>query len=419
MTISKKTPFQVALMVLMVYAMSRQSWGAIIPGQVWMMLLGIACLTLFLYCVRNLKKKLSLFEIESVLLIIVVLFSNNYNLKNGSYIYETFFCATIFFSIFGSRHGFWMSRALKTLQFFSYIFAVLTIISFISSSFYYSVIYPFITGLHGTRYMTLSNYYCNGFTRHYSFNGMYVALAVCIAFGMLVPCKNRKKQHKMIKMVIALSMVVALLLTNKRAHILFTGAGAFFAYYLYNSDKKMTRIVKIAGLLIIACISGYILYAFIPNAFGFLERFQATAANDDVTSGRLDLWANALMMSQGKFVFGTGWYSYYNRFGIHTHNVYVQLLTETGIVGLIVFLLHMSSCFVKTCKLIVNSRKGKVQLFASGEQLLIVALIYQTFFLLYCFTGTCLYEASTLIPYIIFCTIGEYCWNYQMQTIER
>lgn len=45
------------------------------------------------------------------------------------------------------------------------------------------------------------------------------------------------------------------------------------------------------------------------------------------------------------------------------------------------------------------------------ERYLVISLVYQTFFLLYGITGTCLYEAPTLVPYVIFAllqnTIGR------------
>ena len=45
------------------------------------------------------------------------------------------------------------------------------------------------------------------------------------------------------------------------------------------------------------------------------------------------------------------------------------------------------------------------------ERYLIISLVYQTFFLLYGITGTCLYEAPTLVPYVIFCSITEHYWS--------
>ena len=54
-----------------------------------------------------------------------------------------------------------------------------------------------------------------------------------------------------------------------------------------------------------------------------------------------------------------------------------------------------------------------------GLKHLIISLIYQTFFLLYGITGTCLYEIPTLVPYIIFATITEHYWYLNKKGVCR
>lgn len=92
------------------------------------------------------------------------------------------------------------------------------------------------------------------------------------SYRLLIPEQlNGKVKNKWIKIIFVMVMFGALLLTNKRAHILFTTAGAFLAYYIYNSDKPTKRIIKILGLLIIISVVCYLLYTIMPNMFEFLK----------------------------------------------------------------------------------------------------------------------------------------------------
>lgn len=53
---------------------------------------------------------------------------------------------------------------------------------------------------------------------------------------------------------------------------------------------------------------------------------------------------------------------------------------------------------IKVMLLLKESRRSLIYLPKNGEKHLVISLIYQTFFLLYGITGTCLYEVPTLVP---------------------
>ena len=106
-------------------------------------------------------------------------------------------------------------------------------------------------------------------------------------------------------------------------------------------------------------------------------------------------------------------------FGAHVHNIYLQLYVETGLIGTTIFILFFFNAYVKNIVLIKEIRREKVFLSENAEKHLIISLIYQTFFLLYGITGTCLYEIPTLVPYIIFATITEHYWYLNKKGVCR
>lgn len=421
MKISKKNLIcDLIMSIPILYAMSQLSWGNLLSSSTWRFLFLLAIAWFIVKILVRRRKNVTMFISLNLLLLFAALI-NNANIKNGSYGYELFFMTSILFSIYACRKESWMKYVFGLLTVFGVFYGIMTLAAAASKGFYDAIINPFITSINGSQYLGKSVYYSNGFTAHYSFNGMYVALGVCCICGYLIPkFHNMKQKWRFSRLCILVAMLVALLLTNKRAHILFTMVGAFGAYYLYNCDRPTNRIVKLIAGGIIAVIAIYVLYSFFPSMFGFMDRFQESIEEGNVTNGRLELWALALLMKEAGGLIGTGWYSFYRLYGYHVHNVYIQLYIETGIIGFTIFLAYMITSFIKTIKILMACRKQGLDLEEYGERRLIVSLIYQTFFLLYCFTGTCIYEQATWMPYVIFCTITEFYWQkfYKKATIK-
>lgn len=404
----------IVLMIIMVfYALSQQSWGGVISGIVMWRLLFLGCIVFGIVSVLGIRRKFSLFTLLSIGMVIIVFTFNNQNFSNGSNGYELLFAEVILFSLAMYRKDYWIDSAIKMMLLLGVFYASMTWLSFFSKSFYDKIIYPIIASVNDISHVGLSSYYSNGFTAHYSFNGMYIALAVCLAIGFLIPEQlNGKVKNKWIKIIFVMVMFGALLLTNKRAHILFTTAGAFLAYYIYNSDKPTKRIIKILGLLIIISVVCYLLYTIMPNMFEFLKRFEESSEEaGGITNGRYQVWAIAIDFFRGKWFMGTGWWSFYRYFGAHVHNIYLQLFIETGIIGSVVFVMYFLNAFIKNILLLRACRIKKIMVENKEERYLVISLVYQTFFLLYGITGTCLYEAPTLVPYVIFCSITEHYWS--------
>lgn len=397
--------------ILILYGLSRGSWGNVIPYTIWQSLVLLAGVYFGVCTLGVLKGSGNYYMLLCITLVFIVLMFNNYNLKNRDIYYESTFITLMLLSVSMINRPEWIKWSYKLMCIMGFFYALMTLVSFLSKSFYDTIIFPFISNYSTTtKYLSLSDYYAGGFTTHYSTNGMFVTLGVCMTCGWLIDLKEFSARKKFGRVCIVLLMLVALLLTNKRAHILFTCAGMLVCYYLYNSNRPVGRIGKIMGLLFGVVIFAYILYSIAPDTLRFLDRFAEEKAKGDVSSNRFMLWGLASVMLKGNYILGNGWFSFYYKYSYHVHNVYLQLLTEVGVVGSVFFYIFMALNYYRVAHRFIQSRRNQIELGDDGERRLAISIIYQTFFLLYGITGTCLYELQTLIPYIIMCAVGEYYW---------
>ena len=119
------------------------------------------------------------------------------------------------------------------------------------------------------------------------------------------------------------------------------------------------------------------------------------------------MWAYAkdMFLDRPLFGYGVGSYNIYcNNMGyfsgaLHAHNIYIQMLAETGIVGFMLFMVAFISSLLKTVEI---TRKTMMTSNNSTLKVIILFSLYmQLFFLLYGFSGNPLYNFTQLFVYFI------------------
>lgn len=419
--ITKPTAFSFFTALILVFSLAHGGWGYIINGNIWnvaILLAGICFLFIFFFS----KPKLELVTVTLLAIAAVVLIDNNYLIEERTNV--MYIITAVLFSLAACNRDGWLKESIiPLLTFIGLFYSFMTIFSYYVPGFYENIIYPFFASNGATtKYLITWTHAC-GFTSHYSTNGMMCAMPVCCMIGYLVPRteKDRSVNKKVLIAILFLIAWIALLLTTKRAHIIFCAAGALVTYYAYNSDKPVSRWFKIATMCIVVLIGFTVIASVFPNLAGFLTRFSEGSDSGDVTNGRIGLWMAAWAAFLEHPLFGNGWYYFYHNYLIitesaHVHNVYIQLLAETGIIGFACFVTFFVISFYRTFKCISSCRKGIIKLQQWHLRLLAISLCYQTFFLLYCVTGTCLYEVNTMFPYFFFCMVGNYLWRLYFRT---
>lgn len=168
---------------------------------------------------------------------------------------------------------------------------------------------------------------------------LYLGLLIPIAFSFFL----YKKKNRILEISVLFLMFLSLLFTFSRGG--YIGFLVFFIFalilYFYHFKKKINR-NTLFGAIAILMISGGI---FTTTIFG--ERFLSSFSMSDVSNnGRLGIWERSLEVFKQNPLLGAGLGSLPIFFQpslsikspINAHNTYLDIASELGIIGLILFL---------------------------------------------------------------------------------
>lgn len=300
----------------------------------------------------------------------------------------------------------WIDIFMTLCKLFYLFYAVYTILEKFSVQLFLLSLKVFSSSIE-TLYSQYARGCMPGLTNHYSTNGMLLGVGIVIFGCELIYRKDLKN------LILFLVMVIALLLTGKRSDILFTMVGVYLAYYCYMSNKKNSRLVNTIGIIIIVGIALLVIVNFVPSLATFVTRFEDTAESGDVTLGRTKMWAIAIDYFKQNPIIGLGWgrFSAVNLHEWNAHNIYLQILAETGIVGFLVFIFFFVSTLVNSWKHLKWIRINGKTSYDNEELHMLFAIAMQVFFLLYGITGNPLYDKEAYVPYYISCAISTFYVN--------
>ena len=358
------------------------------------------------------KKYIKMFFCWIILILLILV--HNASFKYGIYFDSIRFVLVTIFTMALVSFKKWDNKLLKYITVLSLVHVFSTIIFYFSNDLFKNLIMPLFefppvgsnNGLEG---------FHTGLTNHYSLNGTYCSVAV-ISLGSLIMMNSIKKEkNKVIYVISFLLSLISLLLIGKRAHLLFCLFPLFLLYYLFSPEKKSSKFFKISLAGFIVCFIIVILIeSGSPLGLTF-NRFLNISSQGDISNGRFEMWNLAWKEFLNHPILGLGWngyrYSYANNLFVagnyaggeylkgymylDTHNVYLQILCEFGIVGFCIFIYALLFPFFKTINLIKqmimdNKSSNKIKLLS-------FSFCIQTFMILYSFTGCCINDITFLI----------------------
>lgn len=240
-----------------------------------------------------------------------------------------------------------------------------------------------------------------GLYSHYSANGYMISTAIVVYFASLITHKDNKFDLFMFCL-----SIVALIITTKRGPLLAVLAAVFVIYMCYNSNKKMQRWAKIVicSFLLIPIIG--VLSNYVPQIQQLIARFTISGDTNTFLSGREVIYLKAWELFLENPILGTGWYTFPEltsgllAVDIDAHNIFLQLLCETGIVGFSIFMIWFIVNLYKTIRLLCDSRRGKRD-YTRYEYALCFSVGFQVFFLVYGLSGSPLYVNQLMIIYMV------------------
>lgn len=309
--------------------------------------------------------------------------------------YEFFLCVMVFFVCTYDPE--WTKKAPAVILIIGLPNLIATILFYINSGLYETFIARTYKEYQNGTFNGLYGYRA-GLAGHYSHNGTYLAIVMIVLFCILF-CVKISKPKKIIVIGAALAAIYAIFMTTKRAHLLFGGAVVIAIYYIANREsmsRKMTRTLLIVGG--VASMGGIII-ELVPAISQTLDRL-SKAGSDGASQYRFKMWDYALSHVFEKPFFGHGWFSFtFNQEIANvdgaangTHNVYVQMLYDIGIIGFVVAVSALLITFIITMRSLIAIKKSNPDYLLAIS----VSLAVQLFFIMYGFTGNFLYDSSFL-----------------------
>jgi O-antigen ligase len=251
--------------------------------------------------------------------------------------------------------------------------------------------------------MEINNHVYSGLMGEKGEAAYIMVIAIMIQLSKCIASKKIEKKDTFWLCV----YFVALLLPAKR--VLFVIAVLLCMMYWVFWTRGRKKVVLIGGFGGAACL-GILIVSNIPAFSTLVDRFIADPGSD-TANGRYYLWERAIEMYQEKPIFGYGFGSF-NKYasykGViltashewesHAHDIYIQVLGEMGIVGLISFIL-LAGCGIAT---FINIYKKKDILERKDLSMLFLGGSIQILTLIYGISGNCIYYTNQILVY---------CWG--------
>ena len=232
-----------------------------------------------------------------------------------------------------------------------------------------------------------------GISNHYSLNGIYIAIVFLCCFAYTFNSYKKRKKDLPILGMITLIVFFSLILTMKRAHILFSIIAILLGIIVFAQKISVRQLISLLSIVLILC--GIFLWAYrtFPEIDLALRRFE-NLDEDGNLQYRIKMWEYALHMFSVNPFIGMGWGSFRQTsgYGMNAHNVYIQLLAETGILG---FSIYMVTLLILVINAIHGSRLN-IKRCCYGELFFssFASLLILLFYIFYSFSGNCLFDGT-------------------------
>lgn len=173
----------------------------------------------------------------------------------------------------------------------------------------------------------------------------FIEMAIAVPLGMMFVGAVEKDRRLLFVTAIGL-MGVALILSGSRGGLVALLAEVFFLVILTTRTKSYNQFVLKIGLSI-ALLAIIVVGAILVGGESSLTRISETVGSDNVTSGRTEIWYVTLQIIKNNLPLGAGIGAYsvaYTPYDTYNglarveqaHNDYLQVLTDAGLIGLMI-----------------------------------------------------------------------------------
>lgn len=398
----RQSLFFVVLFSIIVYA----DFVNFIPYNTWKyVFLSWTILSFFMAIdVRNAQLHFTRWKLriwgEWAVMIALLLIGNVY-MKNGYTIgYLRTLSLMLFCMVLPMAPSGYLSPANGMLAGFGSVHAIATFFFFLFPGAYSVMVRYYGKAPQGT-FNGASGYHA-GIADHYSQNGMMlvVLLFAMTAFLIADILYQKHRNRRVLMWVLSGLALLALLMTTKRAHFVFGVLGVVFVYYLIRPDRIVSTTLKLLGLGALAALFLVFLVPNVPILKDMYTRFTNVGV-DNQSLARVTLANLALKLFKEHPILGIGWggfpYVYsstiYHGVGMemqNAHNVYLQMLCERGVVGLVIYLYVILKNIIFTVRTFIQRKQKNIPY--KQAVMLLFSLMFQFFFIVHASTENCLYD---------------------------
>lgn len=357
------------------------------------------------------RHKISKYDFCWLLAIICFVVIRNRYIENGETDYNIlYYLLLVIFIIATKSNTRWVKFFVDYMYYVSLLHAAATIVFAFSRTLFEFYTSHFLAQEYYVEAMTrYSNGTISGLCVNYGVNAGIIAIGTGISIVRLLYSENKIRIRNFLPVAIRLG---GLLFTGKRSPVLLLMAAIGIIYIFIEKGKTNRKIFKVVSVGTLAVILFFVGAMFIPQMQVLIGRL---LDSDDWSTlgGRTELYELAFRMFEENPLIGQGWNSYklvsettigrtyasqYAR--MQTHNIYLQLLSEVGVIGFvsIVLLLVVPLYFTfrATRRYGIKEYLGNYSHGRARKDLLSCIFIL-LFFLLYGMTGNPLYD-----PYMYF-----------------
>ncbi len=268
-------------------------------------------------------------------------------------------------------------------------------------------------------------------TRGFTVNSGFSAAFVTV--GILALLALRAKGHKagFRYKALLVFLFIALLFTGKRAHPLFLLIAVVLCFLLPLRGSKRIRRYWIIFLVFAVLIVVFLLFkdilVSIPFFSEIIRTLNGVMLGEDITTARTALSKFAWQLFLQNPIFGIGWGDFRTSVvgnvthitELDTHNIYLQLLSETGVIGFIAFMLPMFITWNKAKNAFRKVMQSEDAILLKWKSINYFSFAFQTFFLLYGLTGNPLFDPNWQILYMVSCGMTiSYCYYERKASVS-
>ena len=303
-------------------------------------------------------------------------------------------------------------HSMRWVKFFGLFFAFGCYWQYLFPSQYYAYLYP----LFGAGYQDIIrrqftfHKMCTGFTSQTAVTAQFIILGLMVV--LYVYNQRVTLRSKIVWIIELIFLFGALLLTGKRSPLLNLGAALIVVDMItVKRSKKASRLLEIIlGVIVVMIVLSVIAPMFSESRNSIVRLFEYSFSSvediGEASNGRFTLYGYAISEFIRHPIFGIGWGKYSSLYDVAgTHNIYLQLLCECGVIGFLFAVASLVFALHKTIQMLKKpNNEDKI------KALLKCSVFVQVYILVYGLFGNPLYDQNYILMYFSGLLIASVCY---------